>query len=91
MITAFETIYFWPDIEHSFNEVKKVLKPGGMFVIVNEDDGLSGNNEKWEKLIEGMHTYNPQEIRLHLTNAGFHDINVRRDEQRHWLCVTAVK
>lgn len=91
MVTAFETIYFWPDIEHCFNEVKKVLKPGGMFVIVNEDDGLSGNNEKWEKLIEGMHTYNPQEIRLHLTNTGFKDINIRRDEQRHWLCVTAVK
>ena len=23
--------------------------------------------------------------------AGFRDIAVRRDEQRHWLCVTAVK
>ena len=36
VVTAFETIYFWPDIEHCFNEVKKVLKPGGQFVIVNE-------------------------------------------------------
>ena len=91
MVTAFETIYFWPDIEHCFNEVKKVLKAGGTFVIVNEDDGLSGTNEKWEKIIDGMHTYDPQEIRLHLTNTGFKDINIRRDEQRHWLCVTAKK
>ena len=90
-VTAFETIYFWPDIEHCFNEVKKVLKAGGTFVIVNEDDGLSGTNEKWEKIIDGMHTYNPQEIRLHLTNTGFKDVDVRRDEQRHWLCVTAKK
>lgn len=37
--TAFETIYFWPDIEHCFNEVKRVLKTGGKFVIVNESDG----------------------------------------------------
>lgn len=48
--TAFETIYFWPDIEKSYAEVKRVLAPGGKFLIVNEDDGLSGNNEKWENL-----------------------------------------
>ena len=91
IITAFETIYFWPDIEHCFDEVKKVLKTGGQFVIVNEDDGLSGNNEKWEKLIEGMHTYKPEEIRFHLANAGFHDINITRNSEKHWLMVTAVK
>ena len=91
LITAFETIYFWPDIEHCFNEVKRVMKPGGQFVIVNEDDGLSGNNEKWEKLIEGMHTYKPEEIRLHLSNAGFKSINIRKDEAKHWLMATAVK
>ena len=91
LITAFETIYFWPDIEHCFSEVKKALKPGGQFVIVNEDDGLSGNNETWEKLIEGMHTYTPEEIRLHLANAGFHDININRNTEKHWLMAMAVK
>ena len=44
MVTAFETIYFWPDIEHCFNEVKRVLKDGGVFAIVNEDDGLSSTS-----------------------------------------------
>ena len=91
MVTSFETIYFWSDIEHCFNEVKKVLKLGGMFVIVNEDDGLSGHNEKWEKLIEGMYTYNSQEIRPHLANTGFNDIAVQRNEAKHWLMVTAKK
>jgi ubiquinone/menaquinone biosynthesis C-methylase UbiE len=91
LITAFETIYFWPDIEHCFNEVKRVLKPGGQFVIVNEDDGLSGNNEKWEKLIEGMYTYKPEEIRLHLSNAGFKGINIQKNEAKHWLMATAEK
>jgi len=91
LITAFETIYFWPDIEHCFSEVKKALKPGGQFVIVNEDDGLSGNNEKWEKLIEGMHTYKPEEIRLHLSNAGFKGIDIQKNEAKHWLMATAKK
>ena len=53
--------------------------------------GLSGNNEKWEKLIEEMHTYKPEEVRLHLTNAGFHDINIIQNSEKHWLMVTAVK
>ena len=91
MATAFETVYFWPDIVRSFAEVRRVLIPGGKFFIVNEDDGLSGNNEKWEKMIEGMHTYTPDEQNTHLTAAGFRDITVRCDESRHWICVTAIK
>lgn len=91
MATAFETVYFWPDIEKSFAEVKRVLAPGGKFLIVNEDDGLSGNNEKWEKMIEGMHTYTPDELNKHLTAAGFREITIKRDETKHWLALTATK
>ena len=91
IVTAFETVYFWPDIEECFRGVHRILKEDGRFVIVNEDDGLTGNNEKWEKLIEGMHTYTPDELRAHLTNAGFRDIAVHGDEQHHWLTVIATK
>ena len=91
MATAFETVYFWPEIENSFTEVKRVLVPGGKFLIVNEDDGLSGKNEKWEKMIEGMHTYTPDELNKHLTAAGFRDIIIKRDETKHWLAVTATR
>ena len=91
LITAFETIYFWPDIEHCFGEVKRVLKPGGQFVIVNESDGSGPMDAKWESLIEGMHTYKPEEIRLHLSNVGFKAIDIRKDEDKHWLMVTAEK
>ena len=89
--TAFETVYFWPEIENSFTEVKRVLVPGGKFLIVNEDDGLSGKNEKWEKMIEGMHTYTPDELNKHLTAAGFREITIKRDETKHWLALTATK
>ena len=91
MVTAFETIYFWPDIEKSFAGVLRMMKSGGIFLIVNEDDGLTGANEKWEKLIDEMHTYTPDEITLHLEHAGFKDINVMRNESKHWLAVTALK
>ncbi len=39
LATAFETVYFWPGLEHCFSEVFRVLKPGGMFLICNESDG----------------------------------------------------
>ena len=29
LATAFETVYFWPDLLQSFREVRRVLKPGG--------------------------------------------------------------
>ena len=33
LATAFETVYFWPGLEHCFSEVCRVLKPGGKFMI----------------------------------------------------------
>ena len=91
LVTAFETIYFWPDIEHCFIEVKKVLKPSGQFVIVNESDGHGEMDAKWESMIEGMHTYTPEEIQLLLTNVGFRDLNIAVNEEKRWLCATAKK
>ena len=43
VITAFETVYFWPGPVESFQEVWRVLKPGGTFMIVNESDGTKQN------------------------------------------------
>lgn len=91
LVTAFETVYFWPDIEECFRGVRRTLKEGGRFAIVNEDDGLTGKNEKWEKMIDGMHTYTPDELRTHLANAGFRDIVILGDGQHHWLTVIATK
>ena len=91
MATAFETVYFWPDIEKSFAEVRRILVPGGKILIANEDDGLSGNNEKWEKVIDGMHTYTPDELKAILFAAGFRDIVVHLNESKHWLCAIATK
>ena len=37
------------------------------------------------------HTYTPDELKKHLTAAGFKEITVKRDEQKHWLAVIATK
>ncbi|MEH6892395.1 class I SAM-dependent methyltransferase [Bacillus sp. JJ864] len=36
MITAFQTHYFWPNLENDVKEVFRVLKPNGSFLIVAE-------------------------------------------------------
>ena len=38
-VTAFETVYFWPDLPQCFREVYRVLKPGGTLLICNESNG----------------------------------------------------
>lgn len=90
LVTAFETVYFWPTIEDSFRQVLRVLKPGGRFVIVNEADGEE-QVIKWDKVVDGMHTYNSAELQEHLTNAGFADTDILHDQKKHRLCMTAYK
>lgn len=36
LATAFETIYFWSDIDQSFSQIYRVLKKGGIFMVCNE-------------------------------------------------------
>ncbi len=54
IITAFETIYFWPDINEAFKQVYRVLKGSGTFMICNESNGENSKEEKWTKIIQGM-------------------------------------
>ncbi len=91
IVTAFETIYFWPDIEKSFKDIYKILKNSGQFMIANEVDGEKVRAEKWQKIIEGMRVYSATEIEQFLKNAGFTDIIVNIEPKKYWLCMIAKK
>lgn len=76
IVTAFETVYFWPDIEKCFGEVKRVLKPGGIFLIGMESSGSDNLIMKvLEKLID-MTVYNAEEITEFLQNNDYSQITV---------------
>lgn len=90
IITAFETIYFWPRIANSFAEVYRVLKAGGVFMICNEIDGSSKDDEKWSDMINGMTIYNKEQLEALLKDAGFSKTEIF-SEGKHWLCVVAYK
>lgn len=67
-------IYFWPGLEKCFAQVAKVLKPGAVFMIVNESDGTDETSLKYEKIIEGMKCHTIGEIETALKNAGFSSV-----------------
>ncbi|MBQ6511550.1 class I SAM-dependent methyltransferase [Methanobrevibacter sp.] len=76
IVTAFETVYFWPDIEKCFGEVKRVLKPGGMFLIGMETNGSDNWIMKfWNHFID-MEMHNDEEITSFLENNDYSQITV---------------
>ena len=83
---AFETVYFWEDLGKCFVEVKRTIEPGGKFVIVNDP----GDPEKhWEKMIPGMKSYTPDEIKQAMEAAGF--IDVKATKKKFMFCVSGEK
>lgn len=68
LVTAVETIYFWPNLPACLQEVRRVLKPGGRFAIMVE---VVDSNSKWTDLCEGMIAYSPELLKKMLDEAGF--------------------
>lgn len=91
LATAFETIYFWPGLDKCFMEVAKVLKPGGVFMIVNESDGTDKTSLKFEKIIEGLKCHTVEEIEGALKKAGFSKVKSDHHESKPWITVIAKK
>lgn len=74
IVTAFETVYFWLDIEKCFGEVKRVLKPGGTFLIGMESNGSDNFIMKFWKHFIDMELYTDEEITSFLQNNDFSEI-----------------
>ena len=88
-VTAFETVYFWPNLPRCFREVSRVLKPGGTFLICNESNGDTDKDEKWTEIIGGMTIYKDTQLKAYLEQVGFHEVQIHK--KKGWLCVTARK
>jgi SAM-dependent methyltransferase len=76
IVTAFETVYFWLDIERCFGEVKRVLKPGGIFLIGMETNGSDSIIMRfWQHFID-MELYDDGEMKKFLENNDYTDITI---------------
>ena len=89
IVTAFETVYYWSEIEKSFKEVLRVLKHDGRLIIVNGADAEGG--WVWDNYIEKMHTYTALELEMQLLASGFKNVSIIRKKVNHFLCVIAYK
>lgn len=87
LVVAVETIYFWPNILNSFKEVRRILKPGGKFLIVNEMYLSEAFRERNEECMatERMTIYSPEQLEQLLKDAGFTDIALDMIEVENWL------
>lgn len=91
LASAFETIYFWPDIKNTFKEVSRIIKPKGRFMIAQGTDGNHPDDEKWLQTVEGMSVYTAAELEEYLLDAGFKSVESYVKENDYILVVIAQK
>lgn len=100
ILTAFETVYFWPDIVDDLKEARRVLKDDGILLICNEAVPKP-DDERQRELVEllGMNIYSEDQFYEYLREAGFSEVlcfldegtDSVTDEHVTWLCVIARK
>ena len=87
VITAVESFYFWPNPVSDLLEVKRVLAPGGTFLLLLEAHRDEQNPHRWENLeqLANMKVPSEPQLRAYLTEAGFAKVRVEKGED--WICI----
>ena len=93
LVTAIETYYFWPGFSDAAQEIRRVLKPGGHFLMVNEmvQDGVY--DVKYAKTIEKAHVrlIPLDETKNTLQAVGFEDVQIFTKAESPWNAILAQK
>ena len=85
MVTAFETVQFWPDIERSFTEIARVLKKGGVFTIIN---WYPREGSKWWKIAK---LKSEKEYIMQFENSGFEKVVTDLNYKKGWIIIKGIK
>lgn len=93
LVTVVETYYFFPDLVHNLKEIRRVLKPRGSVILINEmyrHDRFEKRNAKWARM--GDFTYHlPEEFREFLRDAGYSSIQIDVLEDKNWITAIGTK
>ncbi len=85
LVTAFETIQFWPDVLNGLKEIKRVLKPQGQIMIVNR---FPDKESEWNKKLRLKSIEDYKEA---LSKAGFCQITWDTRLKKGWVMLSAKK
>ena len=93
LVTAVETYYFWPDLVSNLKEIRRVLKPGGTVVLINEGyryDKFEKRNTKFATI--GKFIFHPpEEFGKFLKDAGYFPIQIEVFESKNWIAAMGKK
>ncbi|CAM4436801.1 class I SAM-dependent methyltransferase [Paenibacillus tarimensis] len=82
VITAFQTHYFWDDLEGGVKEAYRILKKSGCFIITAEV----------YKINYHMHSHKTKEEMEQLfSSTGFAAVQFYENTSKGWLCIKGVK
>ncbi|MCP4129502.1 MAG: DUF998 domain-containing protein [bacterium] len=93
VVCAFETYGFWPNIPNDFKEVRRVLKPGGKFIIIHsayKHALFEERNLYWTELFN-ITIHDLGELKNILSEAGFISIEPHEKPEENWFTMTARK
>ena len=93
LVTAFETVYFWPNIEGDLREVHRVLRPSGTFLAVCESYDAPEFAERNQFCMElaGGQVFTPEGFSALLESAGFKIVQLDIIEEKNWMTLVATK
>jgi SAM-dependent methyltransferase len=78
LVTSVETYYFWPNFPNALREIKRVLKPNGKLLLINELIKNGSFEIKNAQLIrdKGVKLFSLDEIKETMETIGFADIQI---------------
>lgn len=89
VVTAFETTYFWPELQAGLTEIRRVLSPGGRLVIANEFADRASAGAWADRL--NMHVPDSEALAGAAYEAGFLMVDVSVHPHNGWLRLVAAK
>jgi ubiquinone/menaquinone biosynthesis C-methylase UbiE len=93
LVTAVETHFYWPNLPNALAEIRRVLKPGGIVLLIAESYA-GGPHDVAHRLVMRVIGSTRLTVREHhdlLTAAGYEGVSAEEEPARGWITVVGRK
>ncbi|MCM1133918.1 MAG: methyltransferase domain-containing protein [Ruminococcus flavefaciens] len=93
IIYTIESFYFWKNPVECLREVRRVLAPDGVFMIIADINGDADLSQEEIDNIKKYNLFNPTlaQFRELLTQAGFSCVKIHTQDGEKWVCAESAK